>query len=346
MTPREGAHLRRLMASRTAIAILVAAAAMLLAACGGSHKAPTKASTTAPPPHGPTARALAETISEAHGAQPSPSIRAAPGGVLEFHTSVPGIADSPAVKVSLTFVREPATSWKVTASADGQKASAIVTSANGKPLTLVRLGYTCALPPAASLCPAQHVAASATHVRMQFSAQPGSNIELVAIAGPVTEPASGTSPPGTLVVPAYALTELVEAIPAPLTNSGAPTKLKRTIGTAVTAQPGYTVALRTEVAGVAIGAPQPATISFSQGPGTTINVSVSDPGGKTASATIKSASGSPITIVLPRYPCYVPPTPTSCPAVRIRTSPHHYAVTFRAWPKMPPIVIDAQVESG
>jgi hypothetical protein len=108
---------------------------------------------------------------------------------------------------------------------------------------------------------------------------------------------------------------------------------------------GDVLQIRVAVAGSVVGAPQPLTLKFGQGPSKTINLSASVPGGSASNATISSASGHPIAIVLPRYSCYLPPYPTFCPATNIKAESHKYALTVNAIPKVP-IVISALVQAG
>jgi hypothetical protein len=101
----------------------------------------------------------------------------------------------------------------------------------------------------------------------------------------------------------------------------------------------------TQLKGI-LGALQPVTVTINQGPAKTITISAHASGGPPSGATVKSASGSPITIVLARYNCYVPPTPTFCPAARVAAPPHRYSLTFMAAPGTATIEIQAKVEAG
>ena len=109
--------------------------------------------------------------------------------------------------------------------------------------------------------------------------------------------------------------------------------------------PGDTAAIRIVLTGSTVGAPQPLTVNFAQGPSKSINVSANVPGGPPSTATITSASGRPIALVSPRYGCYLPPYPTFCPGSNITAKSHKYAVTFNGIPKLP-VVITLAVQAG
>jgi hypothetical protein len=75
-------------------------------------------------------------------------------------------------------------------------------------------------------------------------------------------------------------------------------------------------------------------------------VSASVPGGTPSKATLSSAAGSPMAIVLPRYNCGLPPSPTFCPPSRIVAASHTYTLTIDASPKTPPIIIQTTAQGG
>lgn len=320
----------------------IAAAVFVLAGCGSSGGTTSVAERTATTPPQPTPAALSETVRVVGpGSRFSSSGSATPGDIVEFRTLVPAAGRPRAVKVDLKFSQGPVTTWTATASAQGQTSTATLASAQAKPLTLVGLRYSCALPPAPTFCPAHDVRSSAGHIAMQFSASTAVPITLVAKAGP----AAGLPPAGrqsTLVVPAYAVTTTV------LATSRQPAKTGATVrfGPTATAQPGDEVVLRARVTGGVNGAAQPVTLSFDQGPAKTIDVSAAVPGGTTSTATIISASGNPIALVLPRYECFVPPVGTFCPALNVTAASHRYAVTFASATTIPPITLVAQVQTG
>jgi hypothetical protein len=103
--------------------------------------------------------------------------------------------------------------------------------------------------------------------------------------------------------------------------------------------------LKTKLKGASGGAPQAVTITFDQGPAKTLNVSAGVPGAPSSKATIVSGSGAPITLVLPRYACYLAPAPTFCPPSKAAAASHRYSVTFPGSPTTPP-AISAAVSAG
>jgi hypothetical protein len=326
--------------SRRALAIVVtAAAASLLAGCGGgSHKSSTtttKASTTTSAPKHSTHRAttrtaLSETVSVVTGTTKGPasaSARAKVDDEIVFHTLLPGNSKSPPTRVKLTLTNRPASRWTVTAAANGQRSTATVQSASAAPLTLVAVHYTCELPPVPTICPARKVSASSKRVTVQFKAAAATPISLSATAGPIP----GTKTPassGSAVVPAYTPTETVEARSLSTTK---PKALSVPTATA-SAKPGDEVVLETHLKGTVDGAPQPLTITFDQGPAKVLKVSAAVPGGTPSTATVTSANGQPIALVLPHYVCYLPPFRSSCPPSKVTTRFHGYTLTFPADP--------------
>ena len=323
------------------------AAALLLVACGGgTHKAKTKTTqTTTTPAVAPKPQPLAEQVEPGVGAALSSSGSAPTGGPVLFLTRVPGLSTSRPVKVQLDFKMGPASRWTVTASADGAKSSARLTSDGGKAFKLVDLRYACTLPPTPTFCPPRRVIAQPTHYRMQFTAMPRTAIAVTANAGPVPNGPVSAGAPGSLVAPPYAVTELALAGPAAKPGSSSKSVSKPRFESVVSAKPGDQLALATRLSGDLNGAPQPVTVTLDQGPGHAITVSAEVPGGKTAVATINSASG-PIALVLPRYTCYLPPAPTFCPLRKQQDSYHRYVLTFDASPKTPLIILHATTQPG
>jgi hypothetical protein len=84
--------------------------------------------------------------------------------------------------------------------------------------------------------------------------------------------------------------------------------------------------MATRLSGAPVGATQATTITIEQGPASSIAVSGAVAGGQTSKATVKSADGKPITLVLPRYTCYVAPVPTFCPPKQIQAGSHKYVL--------------------
>lgn len=326
----------------------VAGAAIVLTACGGGgHKTttttPKSTTTTATTPvkTPPKPAPLSATIQVAKAAAPASTTATAKNGdIVEFRTRVPVIKGKRHVTVTVNLSQSPASKWTMTASAAGQKAHATVTSANGKALILSELHYTCTLAPVPSFCPARKVTSTAKNLSMQFTTAPATPVTLVATVGPISG-AHPTSPPGTLVVPAYAVTALVLAHAPGASSSAKP-------GPTTSARPGDVVLLRARLKGGKgsdNGAPQPVTMNFDQGPGKTLNLSAGVPGGAVSHATITGANGQSIALVTPRYTCYLPPTLTFCPASTVTAASHKYSVTFPGTPKTE-ITLEAVVQAA
>ena len=335
----------RLLAS-VASAVVVAIA---LTACGGGgHKTTsttqsstttttTTTATTAKPKPAP----LSATVEVAKSAAPpSATTTAKNGDIVEFHTRVPAVKGKRHVTVTVKLSQAPASKWTMTASVGGQMAHATVTSANGKALVLSELHYTCTLPPLPSFCPARAVSSTSKNVSMQFTTTPATPVTLVATVGPIPG-APAPSTPGTLVVPAYDVTALVLAH-AP----GASSTVKPSATTS--ARPGNVVLIRAKLKGgkgADNGAPQPVTVAFGQGPAKSLTVSAGVPGGAVSTATITSATGSPIALISPHYTCYLPPTLTFCPASKVTAASHKYSITFPGTPKTP-VTVEAVVQAA
>jgi hypothetical protein len=325
----------------------VACAAIVLTACGGGgHKTTTttpKTTTTATTPvkAKPKPAPLSATVEVAKAAGPASSTATAKNGdIVEFRTRVPVVKGKRHVTVTVNLSQSPASKWTMTATAAGQKAHATLTSTNGKALILSELHYTCTLAPVPSFCPARKVTSASKKLSMQFTTAPATPVTLVATVGPISG-AHPTTPPGTLVVPAYAVTALVLAHAPGASPSAKPSPT-------TSARPGDVVLLRARLKGgkgSENGAPQPVTMTFDQGPGKTLNLSAGVPGGAVSHATITSANGKSIALVTPRYTCYLPPTLTFCPATTVTAASHRYSVTFPGTPKTE-ITLEAVVQAA
>ena len=326
----------------------VAGAAIVLTACGGGgHKTttttPKTTTTTATTPvkTKPKPAPLSATVEVAKAAGPASSTATAKNGdIVEFRTRVPVVTGKRHVTVTVNLSQSPASKWTMTATAAGQKAHATLTSTNGKALILSELHYTCTLAPVPSFCPARKVTSASKKLSMQFTTTPATPVTLVATVGPISG-AHPTTPPGTLVVPAYAVTALVQAHAPGASSSAKPTPT-------TSARPGDVVLLRARLKGgkgSENGAPQPVTMTFDQGPGKTLNLSAGVPGGAVSHATITSANGKSIALVTPRYTCYLPPTLTFCPATTVTAASHRYSVTFPGTPKTE-ITLEAVVQAA
>jgi hypothetical protein len=301
----------------------VAFAAIVLTACGGGgHKTTTTTpktttTTTTPVKTKPKPAPLSATVEVAKAAGlASGTASAKNGDIVEFRTRVPVVAGKRHVTVTVNLSQSQASKWTMTATAAGQKAHATLTSSNGKALILSELHYTCTLAPVPSFCPARKVTSASKKLSMQFTTTPATPVTLVATVGPISG-AHPTTPPGTLVVPAYAVTALVVLLRARLKGGK----------------------------GSENGAPQPVTMTFDQGPGKTLNLSAGVPGGAVSHATITGANGKSIALVTPRYTCYLPPTLTFCPATTVTAASHRYSVTFPGTPKTE-ITLEAVVQAA
>lgn len=327
-----------------------------MAGCGGgghtssTRKKPTKTATTVSTTTPRTARSLATTrltetgiASGVPGAKLSANIKVAHGKAVVLRTTLPANLVAHAQQVLVQLSRASATSWKVTASIGRQHATATVTSADGKPMTLVDLGYSCPAPPASSFCPARHMVSTADHTQLQFNTRVP--VTVVAYAGPLPSAVTVVRP-SKVVVPTYTVKQEVLAEtpvkPGAKRDANAP---KLAYASTASVHPGDTIVLLTLAAGHLVGAPQPVTVSFPQGPAKTINVSAAIPGGPTSTATLTSASGRPIEVVLPVYRCFVVPAPTVCPPTKVQLSAHRYSFTFNAAPNAP-IRLSASAQAG
>jgi hypothetical protein len=113
----------------------------------------------------------------------------------------------------------------------------------------------------------------------------------------------------------------------------------------VAVHPGDTAVIRVAVTGTVVGAPQPLTVKFAQGPAKSIDVSASISGGTPSTATITSANGHRIALVSPKYGCSLPPYPTFCPGTNIKAKSRKYSVTFNGLPKVA-VALTVVVQSG
>jgi hypothetical protein len=338
----------------TLIGVLLGVA-LLLAGCGGGHKSSsstTSSSTTSGQKssgkHTGTKTSGAKKsvslgvliASAKSGSPPSANATASTGDPVQFITHVPGDRNAKAVPVQLNFSQDAPTKWTVTASVKNHQATATLTSKNGKPIPLAALNYGCALPPAPTFCPVSNVHTSHDHISAQFTANPGLPIVIGATVGPL--PNAPASPPhSTVIAPTYKIKMSVASVPKKHSGSA-----RAKPGPTASVHPGDVLAISVHLGGAVVGATQPLTLSFSQGPAKSITVSASVPGGTPAKATFNSATGSPIAIVLPRYHCGLPPSPTFCPLSKIVAASRSYTLTIDASPKTPPISIQAEAQAG
>jgi hypothetical protein len=292
------------------------------------------ATTAAPAP-----QVLAETVGLAvRGAAYTHSLHVSPGDPVEFETAVPATVPT---SVTLTVTRTSRRTWSVTAAALGQRSTAQISGTPGAAIMLTDLHYRCALPPQPSVCPARRVDITRTGYSLAFSTS-GAKILVGADVGPIPgEPAVSRRHASSLVVPPYGLVENLTAF-APDTSLG---RKAHVYSATATAAPGDTVILATHLEGRPIGAPQPVTVSFDQGPAPALRISASLPGGRPSVATLSSTSGQPIELLLPVYYCDLPPRPTFCPALTAKASDRHYTITFASTPGNP-IELFASAQTG
>ena len=339
MSPRSHHGAPRVVSISSAVAC-----AIVVCACGGGHKASTTktATTKSAPAPKPAPAVITETAALTTDQQAAASaLRASPGSHVVFRTTYPASLAGRPHKVRVRVVRVTPSRWKITVTADGQHAGATVSSSTGKPITLVNLAYSCAAPPTPSICPIKEVHATTVRTEFQFTALPGAPDAITGDVGPITG-ASPPKPTTSLEVPTYQVKEEVTAIvPAGRTAGSA----NLVPGITAIVRPGYLVSLATVLRSHIVGAPQPVTIRFRQGPASTITVSAAIPGGPMSRATVKSATGSPIELILPTYRCYLPPTLSSCPVRRVQAAAGRYAFTFDAGPAEP-VLLKAQVQAG
>ena len=330
-----------------ACTVTAAALALGLSACGGGSKSSSHSSTsttTTTTKHkkgGKRSFILEKVVVTGSKQKASPSAQASPGANVVFVTRVPAAKSNTPVTVSLSFPAGPSTALTVSASIKGHTAKATLTSPSSQGLTLLRLHYHCSLPPSASFCPLHNISTSSKGTQFQVAVKHGVSVSIAAVVGPVSLPPLKAKAAGKNVAPAYRTTELLRAI-VPGSNSNKPPAPTST----VTVNAKDIVQMLTRVGGRVKGAKQPVTITFDQGPATALTVSAHVPGGKTSTATIKSATGSKITLVSPFYTCYLPPDPTFCPVTNTSSASHRYSVTIPGAPGAAAPVILGTINSG
>jgi hypothetical protein len=334
---------------RVAIALALLAVTVGLAACGGGSKAKSTSSTTttakkttstsATPKPKPKPKLTISVSNPAVKKGYTSTTTAKPGQIVAIHVLVP--IKSGSEKVAVTVAKGPSKTLTLTAKAKRDTSRATITGSS-KSLTLEGLRYSCSLPPAPTFCPAHDVSVNDRSYSVSFSASRLSGVTLVGEVGPAPIKIPKTTPPGASVVPPYTVSELVIARAA----KAKPPKTRVAPTSSTTAHPGDSVVLISRVASKLRGATQPLTLTIDQGPAKKITVTASVPGGTPAKATITSATGSPIAIVLPRYVCGLPPFPTFCPAKQTKVAHHRYTVVFPAAPGTAAPAISAHVQAG
>lgn len=333
--------------------VILVTASLVAAGCGSAQKvatAPTASQTApakAPAPSPPPARVTEGVRTATPGKPFTSATTAAPGDTLQFVTRLPGAATSHPADVRLKLANGPGAKLTVTARAHGHSstATATVPRAGRTALKLAAVRYICNLPPEASFCPARRQRTTRSGYEIAFSATPASPIVLSVVLGPDGVPAPKAGKPGTLIVPPYEVAEGLRVIPAAGASAKAPAPSPAQ-SASVSVRPGDMLAMISHLTGTSRGAAQRLTVRFSQGPARSIEVSAAVAGGRTAHATIKGASGSSIGLVLPRYACYLSPTPTFCPARKVHAGTRRYSLTFSASPRTAPVVVLVTVQVG
>jgi hypothetical protein len=182
-------------------------------------------------------------------------------------------------------------------------------------------------------------------LRMQFASSPSAPIELVATVGPVAGLPTAAAR-GALVVPPFTPSEVVVVHSLTAASSGA----KPIPAASAIAHGGeeaeFLTRLASRASGGANGAPQPVTVTIEQGPSRALHVTAQVAGGSASTATLTGAHGAQIELVEPRYNCSLPPMPTFCPATRIVTGSHRYALTFSVSPRNSVIELIAVVQAA
>jgi hypothetical protein len=278
------------------------------------------------------------------------TVKALPGQQVLLRTSILAGKSSGPQEVRINGDTGPSNTLRITAVSAGHRSEAKITSANGSPVTLAEVRYTCALPPAPTVCPAHSVASKGHGFKLSFSASSRTAIALSAVVGPV---AVKTGPPGQGALPtsAYQPTERVQVHTSAPASAGTTTPAvigtpALTPGPAVTVSPGDRVAMITELSGQSGGLAQQTTITIPKGPAKTLTVSAAVPASHTSRATITAAGSGRITLGPPVFACAVPPAPTFCAPTQIKDQAHAYKVTFSAAPRTPPILFQASVRRG
>lgn len=329
--------------------VILVTASMVATGCGSvQHAATAPTSSRTVPAKGPAPVAPPAVVTEGvrtatPGTPFTAATIAAPGDTLQFLTRLPGAATAARAGVGLELTNGRGGKLVVTARSHGRTstATATVPRAGRKRLVLAAVRYICNLPPAATFCPIRRERRTRSGYDLAFSSSPASPIVLSVILGPGGAPVRAAGRPGTLIVPPYTVAEGLRVIPA----AGAPATATAQSGS-VSARPGDMLAMISHLKGASRGATQRLTVSFSQGPARSIAVSARVAGGSTAHATIRSANGAAIGLVLPRFACYLSPTPTFCPARRIHAASRRYSLTFSASPRTAPVVVLVTVQRG
>jgi hypothetical protein len=256
-----------------------------------------------------------------------------------FRTTFPPALLKRPQHLALAIDRTNATTWTVTVTDHGKRAKATVTSADGKPMTIVDAGFTCQVQPLPSFCPAHQAGGTASHMHAEFTTK--STVVVSALIGPLT-----TTPrlahPVSVAVPTYTVRQLVADLPLPAPGKKTPAS---TYAANATVSPGDHLAIAQVLTGTSVGAPQAMTVSIPQGPAKSLTIIASVPGGTAIKSKVSSADGKPIELVTPQFHCYLPPMPSPCPPSAIKLGGRHYTFTFQASPLSPVRLVTA-VQAG
>jgi hypothetical protein len=326
---------------------VVALAGLAFVGCGAGHSAApatrtvtttataTATSTSRRPPAPTTSAAVSETVRVlAPNAPFTSSATARPGATIQFRTVV---ASPRAAPVRLSFGLGPGATLTATATVDGGSSTAVVTG-GGANLALRDLRYTCLASPAPSFCPVSQIASTSTTTAVTFNTTRHVPIVIAATAAAANAPADGTGAPPPIARRSRAfLAGRAVALAKPAAGSRAP------FSSTVSVQSGQVLVLVARVIMGATGAPGQLRLTLGLGPSHTLRATASVTGGGGASVNIVGRGAAPIMRVAPRYTCYLPPTPTACPALRAGAKRGTYTAVFAASAVLAPLVLLATV---
>ena len=281
------------------------------------------------------------------GTKLASSIKAKPGTPVVLRTLVPSEKKE---KITITAPAGPSKTLKITASGGGHTSTATIHSRNGTPLTLLNLRYICSLAPAPTFCPAKTVNGDSHGYTLVFKAARVPGLIINGVLGPLTSKTPVVHTPTSSSAPPYTATETVHAVtpPKPGTKPKKPAKPTTPLvpQTSTTAKPGDVLTMATHLKGKPVGPPQPVTVTIHQGPSKAVTITASVAGGAPATATVTSANGKDIALVLPKFGCAVPPAATICPPTHVQSGNHQYQLTFMASPYTPPVQLSARIQGG
>jgi hypothetical protein len=208
--------------SRAGAASAVLAVAVSLGACGGAgtHKSSSSSTSTTASQSAASRGRLIQTVRVNGAGKPASQAKARPGNQVQLRTNIAGSRSAGPQPVTVSAATGPSSALSITATSPGHRSQAQITSADGRPLTLASVHYTCALPPAPTFCPVQHASGGSHSFKLSFMAAPRTGIALSATVGPLAGKAPPPSTSGGLPTAAYTPTELLLAHP-PTAGAGA-----------------------------------------------------------------------------------------------------------------------------